>query len=293
MAWISGNRYLSQSEKDNNVLQEIYPHFHDLGYSNNAIAAICANMDSESTINPGIWESLHSGDTDYGFGLCQWTPATKLINWLAARGISDWQNGTNQLTFFDSGDDGYGGSQWGNSGDPNAPSTRPPLTWDEFKTSDLDVRTLAAYFMYYWEKPSYNPEVNHLSQRQAQAEYYLELIGGAPPIEPEVTSVTISPSERQGERGKFYTFIATVTGNLALTDFGVDTTISPSLPFTAGSATASGQTFINVTVPKKARSRKYTITVRSSFDSSMFATAVLLLGKLKGSYIYYLKRRDF
>ena len=44
------------------------------------------NMQRESNINPGLWESLDYGNTSGGFGLTQWTPATKYLNWAQERG---------------------------------------------------------------------------------------------------------------------------------------------------------------------------------------------------------------
>jgi hypothetical protein len=44
-------------------------------------------MQTESTINPGIWQSLNSGNMSGGFGLVQWTPATKYIDWANANGL--------------------------------------------------------------------------------------------------------------------------------------------------------------------------------------------------------------
>lgn len=46
------------------------------------------NMETESTINPGIWQSLNSGNASGGFGLTQWTPATKYINWANNNGLN-------------------------------------------------------------------------------------------------------------------------------------------------------------------------------------------------------------
>lgn len=83
---ISGNRYLTQAEMETNATY-IYWYLGRLGWSINAVAALLGNMEAESTINPGIWESLDEGDTSQGFGLVQWTPATKYLNWCSAHGL--------------------------------------------------------------------------------------------------------------------------------------------------------------------------------------------------------------
>ena len=55
--WISANRYLSTAEMQNNAeMVSQYGTLH--GWSLNAIAAICGNMQSDSGITPGIWERL-------------------------------------------------------------------------------------------------------------------------------------------------------------------------------------------------------------------------------------------
>ena len=64
--------------------QYIYNFMIRNGASQNAALAVLGNMYAESTCNPGIWQNLDSSRTDLGFGLVQWTPSTKYINWAAA-----------------------------------------------------------------------------------------------------------------------------------------------------------------------------------------------------------------
>ena len=99
MAWISGNRYLSKSEMENNALI-IKNYLTSKGWTLNAIAGILGNMESESTINPGIWQSLNAGNMSGGFGLGQWTPATNYTDWADDQGIS-WSDGNAQLKWID------------------------------------------------------------------------------------------------------------------------------------------------------------------------------------------------
>lgn len=39
----------------------VYDFFTDKGWAENAVAAILGNMQTESNINPGIWQSLREG----------------------------------------------------------------------------------------------------------------------------------------------------------------------------------------------------------------------------------------
>ena len=68
------------------------------------IAAICGNFWRESTVNPGIWESLTVDAPGYGLG--QWTDIppgltrrTQLFNWLGANGYPQ-DSGEGQLQYL-------------------------------------------------------------------------------------------------------------------------------------------------------------------------------------------------
>ena len=72
MALIISNAYLSQSQMTDNA-QYIADYLINKGWTRNAIAGILGNMQRESTLNPGLWESLiygnMSGAVDTGNGL--------------------------------------------------------------------------------------------------------------------------------------------------------------------------------------------------------------------------------
>lgn len=76
----SGNRYLTAAEMQVNA-RYIYQYLSNKGWTLNAIAGLLGNVEAESTINPGIWQSLNEGNTSGGYGLTQWTPASKYISW--------------------------------------------------------------------------------------------------------------------------------------------------------------------------------------------------------------------
>lgn len=86
---ISSNEYLSKVQGTDNA-QFIMNYFALLGWTKNAIAAMLGNMSVESTINPGLWQGRDEFDYTGGFGLVQWTPATKYINWAATIGADDY-----------------------------------------------------------------------------------------------------------------------------------------------------------------------------------------------------------
>lgn len=182
MPWVTRDDYLTQSEMKNNMtLSRNY--LHSIGWGDNAIAALGGNMQLESSISPGRKEIMPAGQTwteDNGYGLCAWTPATKLFKWLTSKGYTSRTFGNYQLQYVNENS-----SQWGPSGNPNAPSSTPPITWDEFKTSTLPPSTLAAYFMYYWERPAYDPAVNRIDLRMKWADEWYTFITGEEPEPPE------------------------------------------------------------------------------------------------------------
>ena len=89
-----GNTYdssnsLSQSQMEINATY-IYSYLKHKGWTINAISALLGNMQAESSINPGRWQSDRvGGDSDsHGYSLVQWTPYTKYTNWCSQQGYS-------------------------------------------------------------------------------------------------------------------------------------------------------------------------------------------------------------
>lgn len=138
--WIAGNYFLNETQMQNNA-KIIYNVLATEGWSKNAIFAVLANMEAESTINPGIWENLSYGNMSGGYGLVQWTPASKYINWAG----SDWEtNYDKQISrlFYELATPG---SQW---------VLRSPYagwSFSDFAYSTADAYTLACVFAWNYE----------------------------------------------------------------------------------------------------------------------------------------------
>lgn len=172
MAWISGNRYLSETEMQNNSTI-IKAYLVSKGWTLNAIAGLLGNMQSESSVNPGIWQSLNSGNMSGGFGLVQWTPATNFTNWADANGYV-WTDGFAQLKWIDEYTTSFG--QW-------IPTIDYALSFEEFKTSSESPQYLASAFLKNFERAGV--EVEQQRQAQAIAWYnYLNTGGVTPPSSP-------------------------------------------------------------------------------------------------------------
>lgn len=189
MAWISGNRYLSQSEMENNALL-VCGELSRRGWSINAIAGLLGNMESESTINPGIWQSLNSGNMSGGFGLVQWTPATNFTNWADSNGYSS-TDGYAQLKWIDEVTTSFG--QW-------IPTDSYPITFEQFKTSTETPEHLASAFLKNFERAGVEVE----EERRTQARKWFNFLEGSEtPSDPEIPSI---PSKKPKKKFNFILF---------------------------------------------------------------------------------------
>lgn len=170
MAWITGNFYLTQAQMENNA-PIVWQYLGANGWTINAVAGILGNMQTESNINPGLWESLQEYNYDGGFGLTQWTPATKYIEW-AGGDESVWNNGEKELEriLYEV----QNNLQWFQN--PAAPIPNPPITFAEYTQSTESPETLANYFLWYYEHPA---DINQ-PQRATQAAYWYTFLGGIP-----------------------------------------------------------------------------------------------------------------
>lgn len=162
--YITGNYYLPQEEMEINA-QYIDWYLRARGWSVNAIAAMLGNMQSESTINPGIWQNLDEGNTSLGYGLVQWTPATKLIEWANGEGLS-YESMDAQLARIEY--EVENGLQW-------IQTDTYPLTFGAFKVSTLSPFYLAGAFLHNYERPA-EPDTQ---LRGSQADAWFTFLGGS------------------------------------------------------------------------------------------------------------------
>ena len=166
MALHSGNYYLSTAQMTENA-QYILNYLLDKGWTKNAICGMLGNMQRESTINPGIWQNLDEGNTSLGFGLVQWTPATKFLEWCSSLGLepSHMDSALQRIEY-----ELENGVQW------IATSTYN-FSFATFKTSTESPAYLADAFLKCYERPLEQTQ----PARGTQAEYWYTYISGATP----------------------------------------------------------------------------------------------------------------
>lgn len=141
------------------------------GWTDNSIAAICGNMQAESSLNPGRWQSEDVGNYNLGYGLVQWTPATKYINWCATEGIApeDMDSGLKRILY-----ELENNIQWIATNSYN-------YSFKSFSKSTAPPSILAAAFMLNYERPadqSASAQTNRGNRANIWYEYITGISGG-------------------------------------------------------------------------------------------------------------------
>lgn len=160
---IVSNQYLSLEEMTINA-EYIVSHLMSRGWSKNAVAGMLGNMQTESTINSGLWQNRDEGNLSLGFGLVQWTPATKYIDWANENGyaIDDIDGQLERLEY-----EIQNKLQW-------IPTTNYPLSFASFKVSTETPEYLAQAFLKNYERPKNQNQ----PLRSTQARYWFDNLTG-------------------------------------------------------------------------------------------------------------------
>jgi hypothetical protein len=162
------NAFLTTPEQQVNA-DYIYNYLNPKGWSKNAIAGMLGNMQTESTINFGIWQNLDSTNPANGFGLVQWTPSTVYTNWASANHYTDNTVGELERIIYEKNN----GLQW-------ISTSTYPMTFAQFIVSTDTPENLAYAWMYNYERPASLNQPN----RQTQARTWYTYIGGGSPPPP-------------------------------------------------------------------------------------------------------------
>lgn len=144
--------------------KQIWDYLTSRGWTKQSVSALLGNMQSESGIIADRWESDRVGNMNGGYGLVQWTPATKYIDWAKSNGLAyqdvfsqckriEWEVANNQQFYH------------------------PSMTFAQFTKSTASPETLADIFIRYYERPL-NP---NQPARGTQARYWCNLFQGSTP----------------------------------------------------------------------------------------------------------------
>lgn len=188
--WTNQLNALTEAQMQNNV-DIIYAFFKNLGWNDLPIAAMLGNMAHEGELNPAQWEAgkVIEGTGLVGFGLCQWTPWTKLANFLGENWRDDY---TGQLRRIEwEAVPGHEGNviddgQW------IPVASYDYYTFQEFAHDTThDLVWLVKCFLYSYERGE--PK---LEMRIADAEKWLAYIQGNPPT-PPIPPTPPTPTSRR------------------------------------------------------------------------------------------------
>ena len=170
---------LTTEEMKQNAIY-IYSYLLASGWSVNAIAGMLGNLQAESTINPGRWQSDDAGNTSMGYGLVQWTPSTKYTDWCSEQDITDpsaMDSNLSRILY-----EVENSVQW-------ISTSAYPLSFKDFSTSKASVSELAKAFLLCYERPADQSESVQEYRASLSLLWYSALTGETP-IEPETPTTT-------------------------------------------------------------------------------------------------------
>lgn len=163
-----GNTYDSSNTMNMEKMQKnaeyLYRALVETGqFTLNSLCGMLGNMQSESAINPGRWQSDRvGGDPEgHGYGLVQWTPYTKYTNWVTGD-PSTMDNNISRILY-----EVENGLQW-------IATSQYNYSFTEFTQSTDTPYNLALAFLANYERPADPVQ----PQRGEQANYWFEYLGG-------------------------------------------------------------------------------------------------------------------
>lgn len=166
----------------------IYSYLHNAGWSDNAIAGLLGNLQAESTMNPGRWQSEAVGNVSMGYGLVQWTPSTKYTEWCSNQGLSDPSEMDSNLKriLYELENN----IQWIATSSYN-------FSFKEFSTSTKTVSELAKSFLLNYERPADQSESVQSYRAELAGSWYKVITGLEPTPETPVTPGTSGSKQKQ------------------------------------------------------------------------------------------------
>ena len=182
-SYFSESEPLTNDEMHTNAvyIYQVLKYIHK--WSDNAIAGLLGNMQSESALNPGRWQSDDVGNTTGGYGLVQWTPASKYFEWCESENradVSDIDNNIERIIYEVEHNIQY----------YSTPSY--DLTFTEFTQSNETPYYLACAFAWNYERSYvvlYGTEEEQENLRQLRggnANYWYEYLTNEQPSEPDI-----------------------------------------------------------------------------------------------------------
>jgi len=203
-----------------NTAQTIWAELRAGGFSAGAAAGILGNAQAESGIIADRWEGDRTGNLAGGYGLLQWTPATKLMDWAKTEGLNAaaletqikrilWEVQT--------------GTQF----------SKPGESFIVWAGSEMTPEQAADDFVRYYERPAV---VNSTTRQQFARQWFNALSNIAPSTPPAAPATAPSTLVIDGDRG-----VLTIERWQSVMGTPVDGTIDA----TGSALIKADQTFLN------------------------------------------------
>ena len=156
----------TDKQREHNA-RNLYKFFKRKGWSIAALAAMTGNMQFESYLNPGQWETGKEPETDGGFGLVQWTPYTNFADWAGPTWRYNYDLQMQRIQYeLDNG------LQWQSTSDY-------PISFYQFsraRRSDYSIEWLTRAFEYCYERGTWNNQRVVYAERWYKFYHHLWLI---------------------------------------------------------------------------------------------------------------------
>lgn len=186
----------SSDQTDN--ASEVWNKLRQAGWTENACAGVLGNFQHESYINPGQWEIGYNYSMTRGMGLGQWTPATKVSDFVGSTNHDAMANGDAQMNLLLSTP-----SQFASNINPDGTNTYynesglPYITsMAEYSQSTTSVDLLTKVWCICWERPGAQYYHNSIGARISDATYWYNVFSGGPvPPGPDPPGPTPAPDD--------------------------------------------------------------------------------------------------
>lgn len=152
----------------------------------NAISGMLGNIRYEGAMNPSQWQYGLGKSLSGGYGLVQWTPATKFIDWATNQGFPRTSLDAQVKRILYEVENPK--VQW-------ITTSRYPLSFGEFVTSQREPSYLASVWLYNYERPKHPLQTE--KYRQTMADTWYEYLTGAEPTPPQPPKPPIMESKNK------------------------------------------------------------------------------------------------
>ncbi len=174
----------------------IYKGLKAAGWSVEAIAGLCGNIQNESAFSPGRYEGNRKRPWPYvnwGCGLTQWTANIKLFNWCKENGdlhVYAIESQIDCINYESLHNVQYGrADQWPFAGEI-------PQSFIAYRTSTMSPFQLGKAFWYCYERPKDPSEANGNARGRNAEKWYKFFTGSEPPTPVDPTP---DPGHQDGE----------------------------------------------------------------------------------------------